>query len=141
MVLMKLQEALSEADNQLAALEKQREALIGVQSQIRSMIASLSGATVMTAPPAPVPVVQESRDRLDELADILRPEGRPLHITVLCERLSAIRGETIDRTQVEPGLNRHVASAKKKRIEKFGPSMFGLPEWKPDAQQSLTEVA
>jgi hypothetical protein len=84
----------------------------------------------------------ETRDRIDTFVDILRAEGRPLHITALAEKLTERTGETIDRTKIEPGLNRHVANAKRLRIAKFGPSTFGLPEWKHEsAQNQLTNVA
>jgi hypothetical protein len=82
------------------------------------------------------------RDKIDEIADILRAEGKPLHITVIAERLSAITGSEVERTQIEPGLNRHIAKVKKRRIDKFAPSTYGLPEWKSASlQEQLIEVA
>jgi uncharacterized coiled-coil protein SlyX len=138
-ILTKLQEALAEVATQRAALDE-------VEAQLRVMIGKLAGATpaaltvapqrTSAAPPA------EARDRIDAFVDILRAEGKPLHITALAEKLTARTGEEIDRTKIEPGLNRHVTNAKRLRIAKFGPSTFGLPEWKPQSTQNqLTNVA
>jgi hypothetical protein len=140
MILTKLQEALAEVDSQRAALNE-------VESQLRSMIAKLSGMPVMVNRPAPpvVPVPRPvslpnaDRDTVDEIADILRAEGKPLHITVIAERLSALKNENVVRTGIEPGLNRHVAKTKRKRIVKVAPSTFALPEWNSD--RSLSETA
>ena len=132
MILEKLQEAL-------AAVDSQRKALDDVEAQLRSMIAKLSGGTVQPSvlvrtenfsrvkSSAPQPT---ERDKLDDIADILRQEGRPLHINVIAERLSDLYGRKVLRTQIEPGVNRHIQKVKQKRIDKFGPSTYGLPEWK-----------
>lgn len=138
MILAKLQDALAEVD-------RQREALAEVEAQLRSMISKLSGmpsapaSTQVWNSPAPTP----ERDRIDDLVDIFRVEGRPLHISVMAEKLSAQLGIKVDRRQIEPGLNRHVSNAKRRRIDKFGPSTFGLPEWKtnPPQQERLDDVA
>lgn len=138
-ILTKLQEALSEVATQRAALNE-------VEAQLRAMIGKLSGsapgvATIDNQLPNPTPKT-EIKDRIDVFVDILRAEGHPLHITVLADRLAERTGEKIDRTKIEPGLNRHVANTKRARIAKFGPSLFGLPEWKPESATSkLTEVA
>ena len=139
MILTKLQEALAEVATQRAALDE-------VEEQLRIMIGKLAGTTpialaIATPLPRSAPLA-ETKDRIDAFVDILRAEGRPLHITALAEKLTERTGETIDRTKIEPGLNRHVANAKRLRIAKFGPSTFGLPEWKHEsAQNQLTNVA
>jgi hypothetical protein len=133
MVLEKLLEAL-------AAIPAQRRALDEVEADIRSMIAKLSGspsaksAVSHAAPERTVSRVisRGERDKLDDIADVLRAEGRPLHITAIAERLSAIYGKKVDRTTIEPGINRHIQKVKARRIEKFAPSTFGLPEWKSE---------
>ena len=138
MILTKLQEALAEVD-------AQRSALNDVEAQLRSMIAKLSGTPVAVRSPvmAPAPVAKsQKRDKLDDIADILRAEGKPLHITVIAERLSAVAGAKVERTKIEPGINRHIAKVKQRRIDKFGPSTYGLPEWKVSQPQGkLIEVA
>lgn len=131
MILEKLQEAL-------AAVDSQRKALDEVEAQLRSMITKLSGT-----PQSSILVRTENlsrttsatpqsgkRGKLDDIADVLRQEGHPLHINVIAERLSELYGRTIHRTQFEPGLNRHIQRVRHKRIAKFGPSTYGLPEWK-----------
>ena len=135
MILNKLQEALLE-------LGAQREALDEVESQLRSMISQLSVMAETTYQLSNMnssetgiiasagSIVGRERDRLDDIRDILRETGRPLHITAIASRLSDNLGKRILRTEIEPGLNRHVTKAKTRRIEKFGPSIFGLPEWK-----------
>jgi len=137
MILTKLQEALAEVDSQRVALNE-------VEAQLRSMISKLSGMPVIASRPAsitiPIAESDRGRDKLDDIADILRSEGKPLHITIIAERLSTINGETVDRTEIEPGLNRHVSKTKRKRIDKFGPSIYGLPEWK-SRQSTLPETA
>lgn len=77
------------------------------------------------------------KDTLDEIIEILAGEGAPLHITVIAERLSAIKGRQIPRTAIEPGLNRHVSKVKKLRIDKFAPSTYGLAEWKHQHETKL----
>jgi hypothetical protein len=138
MILTKLQEALAEVD-------AQRSALNDVEAQLRSMIAKLSGTPIVVRSPAmaPAPVAENrQRDKLDDIADILRAEGKPLHITVIAERLSAAGGTKVERTKIEPGINRHIAKVKQRRIDKFGPSTYGLPEWKASQPQGkLSEVA
>jgi hypothetical protein len=141
MILIKLQEALAE-------VAVQRVALNEVEAQLRSMIAKLSGMPVIpqVAPLAvkgpAAPMRDGARDKIDDMVDILRAEGKPLHITVLAERLSALKGAEVLRTTIEPGINRHVSKVKMRRIDKFAPSTFGLPEWKETSpQQRLTDVA
>lgn len=140
MILSKLQEALAEVSVQRAALDD-------VESQLRSMIARLSGvaiaphhgSTANVAPVYSVPTPEDKRDKFDAITDILRAEGKPLHITMIAERLSAQTGTKVDRTSIEPGINRHIAKVQRRRIEKFGPSTFGLPEWKlPSVHVDLT---
>jgi hypothetical protein len=127
MILTKLQEALAEIDTQRAALNE-------VETQLRAMIAKLSAPlapTLVTSPiDAPSRAVRvHARDGIDEVVDILRSEGRPLHITAIAERLSEVKQKPIARTEIEPGLNRHVAKTKEPRVVKVAPSTFGLPEW------------
>jgi hypothetical protein len=127
MILTKLQEALAEIDAQRAALND-------VEAQLRAMIAKLSGPLTPTLVPSPIDapsrdVRVHARDGIDEIVDILRDEGRSLHITAIAERLSAIKQKPIARTAIEPGLNRHVAKTKEPRVVKVAPSTFGLPEW------------
>src|ERR1019366_6761066 len=106
MILTKLQEALGEINQQRAALDE-------VESQLRSMIAKLSGTPnvqVAHNPPATLAIHRHAsaeRDKIDEVADVLRAAGKPLHITDICARISATTGTTVVRTKVEPGLNRH----------------------------------
>jgi hypothetical protein len=131
MILKKLQEALAEVGEQRAALDD-------VEAQLRSMISKLSGV------PQSVPTVarqimsapgpERARDRVDDIVDILRAAGKPLHITEIAGRLTSADGTPVDRTIIEPSLNRHVGTVKRKRIDKFGPSTFGLPEWKENTQ-------
>ena len=130
MILKKLQEALSEVDDQRTALDD-------VERQLRSMISKLSGTPYGVSQTVTRVVGHTTttsrrgeRDRIDDILDILGEHGKPMHITDIASSLSQKKGKTIDRTQVEPGLNRHITTAKTKRIEKFGPSIFGLPEWK-----------
>jgi hypothetical protein len=131
MILSKLQEALEEVDAQRAALDD-------VETQLRSMISKLSGvpqsvpitAHQMMSAPGP----KRTRDRLDDIVDILRAAGKPLHITEIASRLSSASGAPVDRTTIEPSLNRHVGTVKRKRIDKFGASTFGLPERKESNQ-------
>ena len=142
MILTKLQEALAEVDSQRVALNE-------VETQLRSMIARLSGMPIIQQPSAAASIhgsiignvsPETGRDKLDDIADILRTEGKPLHITAIAERLSTITGTEVLRTAIEPGLNRHVQKTKRKRIDKFGPSTFGLAEWKL-RQRPVTELA
>jgi hypothetical protein len=139
-ILNKLQEALAEVG-------KQRLVLDEIEKQLRTMISKLSGMPDVFVPDL-TPHDHRSyvhnlsdppeRDRIDEVIDILRAEGKPMHITDIVKALSGKTSKKFDRTQVEPGLNRHVQKAKRKRLDKFGPSKFGLPEWK---QPSLARTA
>jgi len=145
MILEKLKEAL-------AAVELERNALNDTEAELRSMIARHTGNTVSTSFVRDKDEINLSnlsrakatsageRDGIDDVADILRSVGKPLHITEIAERLSSIRNAQVNRTEIEPGLNRHVAKTKKLRIDKFGPSIFGLPEWK-NRQPSLAHIA
>jgi len=129
MILSKLQEALAEVDGQRRTLDK-------VESQLRSMITELSGTSFHFTPAGAKPKGPEPsrvRDQLDDIADVLRTEGHPLHINVIAERLSVATGKKVTRTMIEPGLNRHINKVKKRRIDKFAPSTYGVPEWKTDS--------
>lgn len=142
MILTKLQEALAEVDSQRITLNE-------VEAQLRSMISKLSGMPIIQGPTLAAPPIHGSilgdispetgRDKLDDIADILRAEGKPLHITVIAERLSKVFGTEVLRTDIEPGMNRHVQKTKRKRIDKFGPSIFGLAGWK--GRQQLAEAS
>src|SRR5258708_3213747 len=127
MILTKLEEAL-------AAIPAQRKTLDEVELQLRSMIAKLNGMPDVTSPIAqssskkryvPSPGRIPKRDKLDDIADVLRSAGEPLHITLIAEKLSSKLGKKIDRTKIEPGINRHIAKTKQPRIAKVGPSTFG----------------
>jgi hypothetical protein len=138
MILDKLKEALVAAEAQYAADGE-------VVSQLRAMISKYTGSPI-PADPGGIKFVRASalteRDKLDDIAEILRAEGKPMHISAIAERLSALKGETISRTQIEPGVNRHISKVKARRIDKFGPSIYGLPEWKDmKVQATLTDVA
>ena len=146
MILEKLKEAL-------AAVELERNALNDTEAELRSMIARHTGNTVSSSFVRDKDEINLSnlsrsvkatsageRDGIDDVADILRSAGKPLHITEIAERLSTVRNAQVNRTEIEPGLNRHVTKTKKRRIDKFGPSIFGLPEWK-NRQPSLAHIA
>jgi hypothetical protein len=132
MILDKLREALAELDSERAALAAQANALDEVESQIKAMIAKLGGDQNKTWTLEELISTSEAphKDKIDIVADILRAEGRPLHITVIADRMSGILETAVNRTEVEPGLNRHISKVKNPRVQKFGPSIFGLPEWK-----------
>jgi hypothetical protein len=139
MILTKLQEALAE-------IPAQRKAIDEVEAALRSMIAKLQGTPPVFQPVASsvAPVVagrRHERDQLDEIADLLRAAGKPLHISQIAEKLSAIRGTNVVRTMIEPGLNRHITKTKLPRISKVAPSTYGLPEWKNRQQPTLTQIA
>ena len=131
MILKTLEAALAEALQEQVAVGE-------VVAQLRSMIAKLSG--LRQANPAPVlpsaPVSGE-RSHIDDIIDVLRAEGKPLHITVICDRLSISNGSPIERTKIEPGLNRHISKVKIPRIWKSAPSTYGLPEWKTRHQSAV----
>jgi len=141
MILIKLQEAL-------AAIPAQHKALDEVEAQLRSMIAKLQGTPDLTFSAATSNPVYTTRkgwgrthDKLDEIADVIRAEGKPLHVTIIAERLSAQSGTKVLRTKIEPGMNRHIAKTSNPRIAKFAPSTYGLPEWKTLHQPTLTQIA
>lgn len=149
MILKKLEEALAEIPNERQelklAFDLRIQELDALEELLRTMIADY-GKFVVPVSPTLVPngsllamrptTRRTERDKIDEVADVLREEGRPLHITVIAERLSAKLGRKILRTEIEPGLNRHIAKAKARRVEKYAPSTFGLPEWKASLAKS-----
>lgn len=147
MVLNKLREALAEINSERSNLAARLIAIEDVEIQLRAMIAKLSDAELTdesrasrAVPPfTPRTASSGGVDRIDQIVDILRGEGRPLHITKIVDRLSAVAAERVDRTNVEPGLNRHIQKVKNPRLQKFGPSIFGLPEWKTDQETPLLE--
>jgi hypothetical protein len=136
MILMKLREALAD-------IPAQRKALDEVEVQLRSMIAKFTGspdfevttAFTATSTIAPYSTRERERDRIDEIADVIRRIGHPIHISEICQDLSDLRGARVERKSIEPGLNRHISKTKTPRIGKFGPSVYGLAEWKHGAQQ------
>jgi len=148
MILDKLEQALAE-------VPKQRQTLNEVEAQLRSMISKLKGNPYAFTDELPleravmgsayVPATapnQGQKDRIEEIAEILRTNGQPLHITNIAERLSKLRNSKIIRTDIEPGLNRHIDKTKKPKVTKFGPSIYGLPEWKAaQIAPTLTQMA
>jgi hypothetical protein len=147
MILSKLEEALVE-------VSKERQAISEVEAQLRAMISKLKGnpyAFTDELPPdypvkgpmtfIPTTAPHGQKDRIEEIADILRSHGQALHITTIAERLSKLRNSKIVRTDIEPGLNRHIAKTKKPKVTKFGPSIYGLPEWRTQNQPTLTHIA
>ena len=140
MVIEKLKETLE-------AVHVQQEQLSEVEAQLISMIAKLSGndkASVEEEPQEEEVVFRRpGRDRIDDITDILRISGEPVHVTELARALSERTGKQINRTQIEPGINRHIAKTKVPRIAKFAPSTYGLPEWKkrPEYENLLDSAA
>jgi len=148
MILKKLEEALAE-------IPKQRKALDGIEAQLRSMIFELSGAAntpqefetfifdvepETEARPRRVSRKRKKHDKLDDFVEIIRSVGHPIHIVELAERYSTKVGKAVTRTEIEPGINRHLTKTKAPRIAKFAPSTFGLPEWKGH-QPTLAQIA
>ena len=144
---------LAKIQDLLADVERQRLDLEVFEVQLRTMIAKLSGAQAIpfispaslqesAVANAPTPIVSQrrnvERDKFDDMVDVLRAAGKPLHITQIAEGVSAMTGEKVVRTKIEPGINRHIAKVKRRRIEKFGPSIYGLPEWK-DRNASIVQ--
>jgi hypothetical protein len=137
MISTKLQEALNAIVTERKDLEVRRERLDAAEQSLRLLLSSLAdgaqskpereNSRYKRAGSSPA-----ERDGLDDIIDILKAEGKPLHITVIAQRLSTLRGTPVDRTKIEPGINRHVAKAKTLRLDKFAPSTFGLPEWKQE---------
>jgi hypothetical protein len=143
MILKKLQEAL-------AAVESERKSLDETEKQLRAMIGRHSSKEEVDVfdlfeqeeerPPAPRRVARKRRkhDKLDDYVQILRDVGHPLHIVELAGRYSSKIGKPFKRTDIEPGINRHISKTKAPRIAKIAPSTFGLPEWK---QPTLAKTA
>ena len=139
MILDKLLEAL-------ASVQAERQALDETEAQLRAMIARHGSHAFSDGIDAPIDPTtnrfrslgkEASRNGLDDIVDVLRESGHPLHITAICERLSAKSGGKIVRTDIEPGLNRHVSKTKKAKIVKTAPSTYGLPEWQKSQEPSL----
>lgn len=127
-IISKLQEALT-------AIVLKRKDLDESEAGLRAMIEKLSETAAPQSERVsfqlkpPRTSIRNERDRIDEVADILREIGVPLHITDIAMKLSEVTGKLVERKSIEPGMNRHVAKAKHLRIIKKGPSIFGLPEW------------
>ena len=150
MITDKLIEALEQVHADRKFHQNALHELDQTENQLKAMVAKHSGVAWSLLAKKPqetsidnfqvVNASQISRDGLDDVVDILRSAGKALHITVIADRLSEIRGTKIERTAIEPGMNRHIQKTKKRRIEKFAPSTFGLPEWKQE-QPSLAHIA
>lgn len=152
MLLTKLQEAVSECRAKMEALERQYALAEGLEKRLRAMIAEISAeletdTSLQTIEHGDIHLKNLNlsgnvvpRDRIDDVVDILRTEGAPLHIAVIAGRLSVLTGHNVRRGNIEPGFNRHIATVKNRRIDKFGPSMFGLPEWKTKSHGSAESV-
>ena len=63
-----------------------------------------------------------------------------MHVKDLAQKISQSREAPVNRASLEFSLIRHIAKANQPRIAKFGPSTFGLPEWKR-SQPALAEIA
>ncbi len=132
MVITKLHEALAEV-----AIERTK--LDGLEMKLRAMIAELSGEAMGSNREANADAHEAAdatkRSQLEDVADIVRSEGKPLHIKVIAQRLAIIYGRPVERSKIEPGMTRHISKVKRPIIAKFAPSTYGLPEWKQ--QQSM----
>jgi hypothetical protein len=129
---IKLREVLAEIESQKLALD---EAATG----IRKVLGLLEG---QTAPRTSLvrSTVDESRSYIDDAVALFSAEGEVMHVKLMAERLSELRGVKVSRASLESSFIRHIAKAKQPRIAKLGPSKFGLPEWK-QLQPTLAQIA
>ena len=128
----KLREALAEMESERSVLEE------GIGS-LRKLIALLEG----TAPEIQTETISPGESRrsyIDDAVDLFRSCQKPLHVKEIAGKISEARGISVQRASLESTLIRHINKANQPRIAKFGPSMFGLPEWK-QSQPTLAQIA
>jgi len=116
----KLKEALVE-------LQQQRAILDGAIKNIQNVLSALHGGE-----PAPhtAAVVAGKASYIDLGVQVFEATGQPLHILEVCRKMSDLRGEKLQRGNVESSFIRHIkTTAERARIAKFGPSTYGLPTW------------
>jgi hypothetical protein len=127
----KLRDALAEIESQKTVLEE-------AASGIRRVLALLEGQRANIAPASKQQ--PESHSYIDDSVGLFSKIGQVLHVKDLAEQLSGVRGVQVNRASLESSLIRHIAKAKEPRVAKFGPSKFGLPEWK-QSQPTLAQIA
>jgi hypothetical protein len=119
---MKLHEALAE-------IEAQQRVLRDAAESIRKVLVLLH-ESAQSGTPAMKINDDSARCYVDAAAAIVREHGKAMHVMSLLERICADRCSIIKRTSFEASLSRHIAKAKVPKLAKFGPSTYGLPEWK-----------
>lgn len=121
----KLREALAE-------MEAERKVLDGGIESVRLVIARFEDKhnQSMALPTADAHDVVVQRTYIDDAVDVFRAVGEPIHMKLVVQRISALRGSEVGRASVESSFIRHIGKAANPRLAKFGKGVFGLAEWK-----------
>jgi dynactin complex subunit len=119
----KLKEALVE-------LQQERDKLESMIVQLRSMIASVEPARGNGANLSETARVEPKSSYIDDAVKILERHGKPMHVKKITDQISEMRHSKVARGSVESSIARHVSLGERSRLAKFGPSRYGLSNWR-----------
>lgn len=126
-----LQQALAELKHQRATLER---AILGIEDALAALNSEIS----VSVPQAVGSHSAPKRSRryktvssyIDDAVKVYESVGKPLHIKVLIDQMSNLRGAAVSRASVESSIIRHIAKASEPKLARFGASTYGLSAWK-----------
>jgi hypothetical protein len=125
----KLREALTE-------LQSQRNLLDAAIDNIQNVLAMLSSA--VSDKKTAVGQPKHKRSYIEDAIAILERAGKPIHVKMIVEAISELRGSQVHRASIESSIIRHIAGTDNAKLAKFAPSTFGLAVWK---QPTLAKTA
>lgn len=131
---MKIRAALDDLIEQRKVID---DAVTSLQRILQSSNGSDASGDVAT-----VSLPELAKSYIDETVELLREEGRPLHVNMITKRISEKRGREVARPSVESSLISHMKHAgERSRVVRMQPGTYGLPEWKVVPRGENVEAA
>jgi len=124
-----LQQALAELKQQRSTLER---AIIGIEEALSTLNSETSvPQTVSTRSTTKRGrKYKNASSYIDDAIKVYENVGKPLHIKMLIDQMSNLRGKVMSRASVESSVIRHIAKANEPKLARFGASTYGLSAWK-----------
>jgi hypothetical protein len=124
-----LQQALADLKYQRSTLDR---AIIGIEEALSTLGSEMS-VTQTVSPRGTMKrggKYKNTSSYIEDAIKVYETVGKPLHIKMLIDQMSRLRGKAVSRASVESSVIRHIAKAKEPKLARFGASTYGLNAWK-----------
>jgi hypothetical protein len=113
----------------IAELEAQRKIIDDAITQLRKAASVLSGGSVVTS--AGTSTKSIGKSYVDDAVRAIEVAGTSLHIGMIIDFITQLRGERPARASVESSVIRHIAKTPNPRLVKVAPSQYDIPSHQP----------